>query len=92
MKRLRVFCLIHLLNKFTGLSTTGTFGKLLTLERLNFALSGKFIKLSFIEVTRLTGYKVVTAVRLINRLNFISVNSFTNLPKPPIVVQSHWSY
>ncbi|MFP3040137.1 MAG: hypothetical protein ACTS4X_00335 [Candidatus Hodgkinia cicadicola] len=44
--------LIHLSNKFTRLSMTSTFGNYLWLERLSFALSDEFIKLSFIEVTR----------------------------------------
>ncbi|MGP1911727.1 MAG: glycine--tRNA ligase subunit alpha [Candidatus Hodgkinia cicadicola] len=60
------------------------------LERLTFALSGEFVKPFSIEVTRSTGYKTVATVRLINRLNFISVNTFTNLPKSLIAVQSHW--
>ncbi|MGP1922368.1 MAG: glycine--tRNA ligase subunit alpha [Candidatus Hodgkinia cicadicola] len=60
------------------------------LERLSFALSGKFVKPSFIEVTRSIGYKAVTMARLINRLNFISVNTFANLPKSHIAVPSYW--
>ncbi|MGP1906386.1 MAG: glycine--tRNA ligase subunit alpha [Candidatus Hodgkinia cicadicola] len=60
------------------------------LERLSFALSGKFVKPFPIEVARSTGCKAVTTARLINRLNFISVNTFVNLPKSLIDVQSHW--
>ncbi|MGP1911456.1 MAG: glycine--tRNA ligase subunit alpha [Candidatus Hodgkinia cicadicola] len=60
------------------------------LERLNFALRGKFVKPSFIEITRSMGYKGITTIRLVNRLNFISVNAFTNLPKSLIAVQPYW--